>query len=102
MTDEERKKLIEDLLLMSDVKHYGPLYRRAADEIERLANELEEYRQMYLKWKKQAIGYTDPHAAEDVKNQALLALRSSPTSPDNNSRYSQADSSQEPCLPRSF
>jgi hypothetical protein len=37
MTNKEREKLIEDLLLMADAHHYGPLYKRAADEIERLA-----------------------------------------------------------------
>jgi hypothetical protein len=36
MTDEERQRLIENLLLMADAHHYGPLYKGAADEIERL------------------------------------------------------------------
>jgi hypothetical protein len=42
MTDEQRQKLCEDLLLMADAHHYGPLYKRAADEIERLAKRVEE------------------------------------------------------------
>jgi polyhydroxyalkanoate synthesis regulator phasin len=43
MTEEERKKLLEDLLLMSDAKHYGPLCRRAFDEIEQLVRENKAY-----------------------------------------------------------
>jgi hypothetical protein len=39
MTEGERQKLCEDLLLMADAHHYGPLYKRAADAIERLATE---------------------------------------------------------------
>lgn len=47
---DRQKRLLEDLLLMSDAKHYGPLCRRAFDEIERLAGELEKTRKDRDEW----------------------------------------------------